>query len=84
MVKCHKNSGAPRHFRSNQRKYAIMKNGIADVGTCNTCAHRGRAGGDRKRGYSQGQACFNKKSKMYMRLVWNRTSCSLYELSRKG
>ena len=81
MVKCHRHTGKPRHFRSNQRRYATMKNGYADVGFCNTCDFRGRSSGDRRfDGRSIGAACFNKASKMYMMYVRAGDRCSCYKL----
>lgn len=81
MVKCHKTTGTPRHFRKNQRKYATMKNGASDAGHCDTCIFSGRASGDRYfGGYSIGWICFNKASKKYMLRIRSYDSCSKYKM----
>lgn len=77
MVKCHRKSGAPRHFRGNQRKYATMKNGLPETGTCKTCLYVGHAGGINPCPW---RACFNKQSKMYMHRVYGDDKCSCYKM----
>lgn len=46
--------------------------------TCDNCAYRGRAGGINVYG---AKACFNKKSKKYMKHLWpGQPACPEYEL----
>lgn len=78
MVKCHRKTGAPRHFKKNQQKHQCPW--YDELGTCLSCAYVGRASGDRVRGFSLGKACFNKSSKNYMRKVSLYDKCSLYTL----
>lgn len=82
MVKCHKNTGQPRHFRKNQRKHSPARVNGNVFKCCETCRHRLRGSGDRynRFGYSQGMACFNKDSKYYMHLVYGHPSCQKYEI----
>ena len=78
MVKHHRSTGAPRHFRKNQRKHYWPTDYSGR--SCATCDFRGRASGDRKGGSSRGTACFNKKSRHYMQLVRGGDSCQHYKL----
>lgn len=78
MVKHHRSTGAPRHFRKNQRKH--YRHLDYSGRSCATCDFRGRASGDRRHGYSRGTACFNKKSRHYMQLVWGGNSCQHHKL----
>ena len=82
MVKRHRASGAPRHFKKNQRKHQpswwLRSRSEA---CCRTCIFSGRGSGSRynKIGNSQGMSCFNKQSKRYMQLVNTYESpCQLY------
>ena len=81
MVKCHKRTGQPRHFRKNQSKHQ----GFGFSRGCGTCAHVGRGSGNRYRsGVCMGNVCFNKRSKFYMQLVRVSQTCPLYEMEGNG
>lgn len=69
MVKKHRSSGADRHFRKNQKKRRGWR--WPEPACCKNCMFSGQGSGNRYNGYgySQGLACFNKKSGKYMQLV---------------
>lgn len=75
MVKKHGASGAPRHYRKNQRKHQPSWLLSMKSEACGrTCIFSGRGSGNRynKFGNSQGMSCFNKQSKRYMQLVYTK------------
>lgn len=49
---------------------------------CNQCVHRGRSGGINR---ILKHACFNKKSRNYMKLLWHEHSaCEMFQFNTKG
>ena len=49
---------------------------------CNQCVHRGRSGGINR---IFRHACFNKKSRHYMKLLWHEhPACEMFQFNTKG
>lgn len=75
MVKKHRNSGTDRHYRKHQK---IHDRWCSFQKECMNCKYIGRAGGIDVHG---AKACFNKKSKNYMKLIrWGQSACACYEI----